>query len=141
MPVSGRPSAHVFLWIPKASVPVVMCELILTSVRSLPVMRSREWFQIDRLSVGGERQGHVVERGGVAGRDLPIEACEQVVHDRFDFDAGEVHAEAFVHASTERFPGIPVHLVFTSVVRETFGIEMFGVGPVLRHVVSEMWHH
>ena len=63
------------------------------------------------------------------------------MHDRLDLGAGEVHSQAFVHAATERLPGIPVHLVLAAVRREALGIEAFGVGPVLRHVMGEMRSH
>ena len=55
--------------------------------------------------------------------------------------APEVHAEAFVHTTTERLPRVSVHLVFASMLREALGIEAFWFGPVLRHVVREMRHH
>lgn len=60
------------------------------------------------------------------------------MHDCLDLGAGEVHSQAFVHSTSERFPRVPMNLVFASILGETFGIETLGIRPVLRHVVREV---
>ncbi len=51
------------------------------------------------------------------------------MHDRLDLGAGEVHSQAFVHAATERLPGIPVHTLSSRVgAARALGIEAFGSG-------------
>src|SRR6478735_9202469 len=87
--------------------------------------------EVDRLPVLGEGQRMVVERRDVRRVDAPVVAAQQPVHDRLDLGAGEVEADALVHAAAERRPGEPVRLVLATLGGEALGVPRGGVGPVV----------
>src|SRR6478609_5256798 len=70
--------------------------------------RGRVPDEVDRLAVLGERQRVVVQRRDVRRVDGPVVAAQQPVHDRLDLGAGEVEADALVHAAAEGRPGVEV---------------------------------
>ena len=81
---------------------------------------------------------------------MPLEGAQQVVHGGLDLHAGEVHADALVHAAAEGRPRVPVGLVLAPVVGEPAGVEALAdrastppcgaeVGDAMHSVPAGMW--